>query len=250
VSVERNGPRRTDPVRHWVVLVAVAALSLVAGGLLTRAFGESGSTAPLDVLRQAPIVNGGQVWGGRMQDGVPVGWARSPDGAAMAATDYTVALSQVKVLFDPTKRRLAVHAIAAPEARAGLQRDLDATAAKVAAALTRGVDGGSVDHMDLAKTLFQTVPIRYHLDVYDGTHARVSIWQVGVAGYQDSSLPVQEAWGVTTVQLRWAETDWKETGATVTDGPTPVADETPPTPTPALVSEAQRFVEYHPYPPR
>lgn len=92
--------------------------------------------------------------------------------------------------------------------------------------------------------LFQTIPVRYRVDLYDGAHARISIWQTGVAGYQDSSLPAQEAWGVTTVELRWIEEDWKETGATVQDGPVPVADGTPPTPTPVLVREAQRFKEF------
>jgi hypothetical protein len=236
----------------WVILAAVVVVvSLIVGALLGWAVRGSGLPGPLGAVRQAPVAGDGkQVWSGRLQGGiVPVGWAHSPDGAIWAATSYTVVLSKREVLFDKAKRRLAVDAVAAPEARGQLRRDLDTTAAKVAAALTRGVGGGNTGRVDQGKVLFQTILVRYRLDAYDGTHARVSIWQVGVAGYQGSSLPVQEAWGVTTVQLRWVDMDWKEISATVTDGPTPVAGDAPPTPTPALVDEAQRFKEYHPYPP-
>jgi hypothetical protein len=226
----------------------VAVACLVAGGLLARALGGSGLTASLGVVRQAPIgVVGEPVWSGRMEGGiVPVGWAHSQAGAIAAATNYTAVLSS-ELLFDSAKRRLAVDTIAAPEAREQLQRALDATAKTVAAALTRSMGGAAaVVTLDPEKVLFQTIPVRYRVDLYDGAHARISIWQTGVAGYQDSSLPAQEAWGVTTVELRWVDEDWKETGATVQDGPAPVADETP-TPTPVLIREAQRFKEYRYY---
>jgi hypothetical protein len=180
-----------------------------------------------------------------MQGGiVPVGWAHSPAGAVAAATNYTAVLSS-DLLFDSAKRRLAVDTIAAPEARGRLQRALDATAKTVTLALTRstGATTGS-GTLDMEKVLFQTIPVRYRVDLYDGVHARISIWQTGVAGYQDSSLPAQEAWGVTTVELRWVDQDWKEIGTTVQDGPAPVADDTPPASTEALVREAQRFKEY------
>ena len=234
--------------RLWrIVLAAALLLSLLLGALLDRAFDGSGLAGPLGVVRQAPLADGGeQVWSGRTKGGVvPVGWAHSQAGAIAAATSYTVALSSSEVLFDPAKRRLAIDAIAAPEARVRLQRELDATADTVAVALTRGPPAdNAAATLDPARVIFQAVPVRYRVDLYDSSHARIAIWMTGVAGYQPSGLPVQEAWGVTTVQLRWVHTDWKETSATVQDGPTPVADGTPPTPTPVLVREAQRFKEY------
>ncbi len=244
------GRARGDPQcsRLWrIVLAAALLLSLLLGALLDRAFDGSGLAGPLGVVRQAPLADGGeQVWSGRTKGGVvPVGWAHSQAGAIAAATSYTVALSSSEVLFDPAKRRLAIDAIAAPEARVRLQRELDATADTVAVALTRGPPAdNAAATLDPARVIFQAVPVRYRVDLYDSSHARIAIWMTGVAGYQPSGLPVQEAWGVTTVQLRWVHTDWKETSATVQDGPTPVADGTPPTPTPVLVREAQRFKEY------
>jgi hypothetical protein len=202
---------------------------------------QVGASAPATPVPATAQASGERAWSGRVKGGfVPVGWARSKAGAVGAATNYTTVLSS-EVLFDPAKRRLAVEAIAAPRARAQLLRDLDATARTVAAALTRG-SGASLDP---SKVIFQTIPVRYRVERYDGTHARVAIWTTGVGGYQDSSLPVQEAWGVTTVELSWIDQDWKETSATVQDGPVPVADDSPPTPAPVLVGEAQRFKEFH-----
>lgn len=235
------------------MLVAVTCLTtglavgLAAGVLLGQARGPAGagSAAPLGVW-QAPTGGGrgGQVWSGRMRDGVPVGWAHSPAGAIWAATSYTMALSST-LLFDEAKRRLAVDAIAAPEAHARLQRVLDVMARTVAAALTRGlVDNGPAATLDPAKVILQVIPVRYRLDRYSDSSAQVSIWQTGVAGYKDSSLPAEEAWGVTRVSLRWADTDWKEVSAAVADGPRPTADDARPTPTRAFVGEARRFREY------
>jgi hypothetical protein len=125
-----------------MVLPAVAVACLVAGGLLARALDGSGLTASLGVVRLAPIaVVSEPVWSGRMEGGiVPVVWAHSRAGAIAASTNYTAVLSS-ELLFDSAKRRLAVDAIAAPEARGQLQRALDATAKTVAAALTRSMGG-------------------------------------------------------------------------------------------------------------
>jgi len=202
---------------------------------------EVGASAPATAVPRTAQAAGERAWSGRMKGGlVPVGWAHSEAGAVGAATNYTALLSS-EVLFDPAKRRLAVDTIAAPQARARMQRELEATARTVTAALTRAAGTA----LDPEKVIFQTIPVRYRVELYDGARARIAIWTTGVGGYETSSLPVQEAWGVTTVELVWINRDWKETSATVQDGPVPVADDTPPTPAPVLVGEAQRFKEYH-----
>jgi hypothetical protein len=223
---------------------AAAPSTPAAPGVTTPAAG-AGTSTPATAVPGTAQASGERVWSGRIRGGlVPVGWARSEAGAVGAATNYTAVLSS-EALFDAAKRRLAVEAIAAPEARARLQRELDATARTVAEALTRGAGAKAGAALDPDKVIFQTIPVRYRVERYDGARARIAIWTTGVGGYQDSSLPVQEAWGVTTVELKWIDKDWKETSATVQDGPVPVADDTPPTPAPVLVGEAQRFKEYH-----
>jgi hypothetical protein len=209
---------------------------------------QAARTAPSSAVpSERPLeVNGERVWSGRTVHGVPVGWDHSEAGAVGAATNYTAALASSELMFDAARRVAAVETIAAPQARERLRRDLEDQAKVIAASFFGLQDGDTaLAQVQAGKVVFQTIPVRYRLDAYDGTHARVSIWQTGVGGYQDSSLPPQEAWGMTTVQLQWIDKDWKETGATVSDGPVPVADSNPPTPAPDLIHELQQFKDYH-----
>jgi hypothetical protein len=205
-------------------------------------------TAPSSALPASrPLtVNGERVWSGRTVNGVPVGWDHSEAGAVGAATNYTAALASSELMFDADRRDAAVETVAAPQARDQLRGDLE-DQAKVIAASFFGIQDAdkALAQVQTSKVVFQTIPVRYHLDSYDGTHAQVTIWQTGVGGYQDSSLPPQEAWGMTTVRLQWIDKDWKETGAIVKDGPVPVADSNPPTPAPDLIHEVQQFKDYH-----
>lgn len=205
-------------------------------------------TAPSDAVPAArPLtVNGEQVWSGRTVNGVPVGWDHSEAGAVGAATNYTAALASSELMFDDARRAAAVGTVAAGQVRERLRRDLEDQAKVIAASFFGLQDADkALAQLDPSKVIFQTIPVRYHLDAYDGTHARVTIWQTGIGGYQDSSLPPQEAWGMTTVQLQWIDQDWKETAATVRDGPVPVADTNNPTPAPELIRELQQFKDYH-----
>jgi hypothetical protein len=242
-AVGESGKRLSQACR-WPIVVAAAA-GLAVGALLRWAL--TGLAGPFGVVREVPIpVADQQVWSGRRQGGlVQVGWAHSPAGAIAAATSYTVVLSS-ELLFDAARRDATVDAIAAPQAHERLRRNLEDQAKLIAASLLGIQDADkALARVVASKVVFQTIPVRYHLDAYDGTHARVTIWQTGVAGYQDSSLPPQEAWGSTKVQLQWIDNDWKETDATVTDGPVPAADSDPPTPAPDLIREVQQFTEYH-----
>ncbi len=165
------------------------ALLLFAGGLLIgrwtgvapqspatpRAAAVPQATTPraaATAVPRAAQASGEQVWSGRLEGGfVPVGWARSEAGAVGAATNYTALLSS-EVLFDAARRRVAVDAIAAPQARVRMQRELEATATTVAAALTSGQGAGAA--LDPRKMIFQTIPVRYRVELYDGARARIA----------------------------------------------------------------------------
>jgi hypothetical protein len=222
-----------------------ASATTAAGASAGSAGSAADGAAPAD--RTRPLtVNGEKVWSGRTVSGVPVGWDHSEAGAVGAATNYTSALASSELMFDQASRSAAVAAVAAPSARARLARDLEDQAKVIAASFFGLQDPDkALAQIQQSKVIFQTIPVRYHLDSYDGTRARVSIWQTGIGGYQDSSLPPQEAWGMTTVELQWIDKDWKETRATVKDGPVPVADSNPPTPAPDLIREVRQFKEYH-----
>jgi hypothetical protein len=74
----------------------------------------------------------------------------------------------------------------------------------------------------------------------------VAIWVTSVGGSigGTTTAPIREAWGTTTVNLRWAGGDWKQVDSTTIDGPVPIADVAPPTATPELLGKANEFKEF------
>ena len=173
----------------------------------------------------------------RMQQGVPVGYAHNDAGAVAAATNYVTVLSS-SIILDRDKRHAAIDVVAAPEARARLQRTFDRAVASLAKGL--GVPAGAVDD---GKVVMRAIPVGWRLEQYDARRARVAIWATGVAGTL-AGVPVQEGWGTTTVSLRWVGGDWKQLDTRTTDGPTPIADPATPTAPSELVPTAQQFKEY------
>jgi hypothetical protein len=174
----------------------------------------------------------------RVVANVPVGYAHSRQGAVAAATNYATTMSSPLIL-DAAARHRAVAVLAAPVARAALNRSLDQTVPLIAKGL--GVSSGSGA---ASQVVLRAIPVGWRLEAYDGSTARVAIWATGVGGSLNGT-PVQEGWGVTTIQLVWVDGDWKELGATTTAGPVPLADEQTPTAPSELVPKARAFKEYH-----
>jgi hypothetical protein len=195
--------------------------------------GATATTAPTLAVPSAGAATS-QVGPARSQNGVPVGYQHSAQGAVAAATNYTAVLSS-DLILDPARRQAAIATLAAPEARAGLERAFAQTVPAIAKAL--GDAGGS-------KVVMRFIPVGWRLERYDGATASVSIWATGIGGSLNG-IPVQEGWGITTVELRWTDNDWKETSASTRDGPVPVADDSAPTAASVIVPEAQQFKEYH-----
>jgi hypothetical protein len=176
----------------------------------------------------------------RVTQGVGVGYAHSQQGAVAAAANYTRALSSALIL-DTAKRRAAIDTLAAPEARARLQKTFDQAVASIRAGL--GVSGSAGDG---AQVLLRATPVGWRVEHYDKATARVAIWVTSVGGSVggSGSAPVREGWGTTTVSLRWVDGDWKQVASTTTDGPVPIADVAPPTASGELVSKANEFKEF------
>jgi hypothetical protein len=175
-------------------------------------------------------------------NGVGVGYAHSRQGAVAAAANYTRVLSSALIL-DTARRRQAIDTLAAPEARARLQRTFDQAVASIRQGL--GVTGPAGKD---AQVLLRTTPVGWRVEDYGGGTAKVAIWVTSVGGSigtaPDSSVPVREGWGTTTVTLRWAGGDWKQVASTTVDGPVPIADVAPPTAAPQLVDHASEFKEF------
>jgi hypothetical protein len=182
-----------------------------------------------------------QVGPREVRSGVPVGYQHSRQGAVAAAANYATVLSS-ELILDRSKRRAAIEALAAPETLARQQRAWDQAAALLSKGLGVG-DGGRQD----GTVLLRAVPVGWRLEEYTGDRATVAIWVTSVGGTFTGSpndVPVREAWGTTTVELRWVGGDWKQLKATNTDGPVPIADSATPTAASQLVPEANNFKEF------
>jgi hypothetical protein len=177
----------------------------------------------------------------RVENGVKVGYAHSREGAIAAAANYTTALSS-DLILDPARRKAAIDTLAAPEAKARLQKTFNQAVASLRSGL--GVTGAADDG---AQVLLRGTPVGWRVEEYSDRTARVAIWVTSVGGSiggTDGPVPIREGWGTTTVDLRWAGGDWKQVDSTTTDGPVPIADVAPPTAAPELVSKASEFKEF------
>jgi hypothetical protein len=173
--------------------------------------------------------------------GVPVGYQHSEQGAVAAAANYARVLSSAMIL-DQAKRRAAIQTISAPEALARQQRAFD----QAVALLTKGLGVGQAGAKD-GTVLLRAVPVGWRLEAYTGDRAKVAIWVtsvIGALGGPPQGVPVREAWGTTTVELRWVDGDWKLLNTTTTDGPVPIADTATPTAASQLIPEARDFKEF------
>jgi hypothetical protein len=175
------------------------------------------------------------------QKGVGVGYAHSEAGAVAAAANFTRVLSS-DLLLDTTRRRAAIDVLAAPEARARLQKTFDQAVTSLRQGL--GVTGPAAQD---AEVLLRATPVGWRVEDYRDGSAKVAIWVTSVGGSiggAQGPVPIREAWGTTTVTLRWVGGDWKQVDSTTVDGPVPIADVSPPTAAPELLGTANDFKEF------
>jgi hypothetical protein len=176
----------------------------------------------------------------RYLEGVGVGYAHSQEGAVAAAANFTRVLSS-DLILDEARRRAAIDVLAAPEARSRLQKTFD----QAVVPLRQGLGATGAAGQD-AQVLLRATPVGWRVESYDAGKARVAIWVTSVGGSMGgaTAAPIREAWGTTTVDLRWAGGDWKQVDSTTVDGPVPIADVAPPTAAPELLDKANEFKEF------
>jgi hypothetical protein len=219
---------RGDPVGGATATTAPAA---TAAPPSTAAAAPGTAAAPAEAAAS-------RVGPQRFEAGVGVGYARSQKGAVAAAANYTRVLSS-DLILDKARRRAAINALAAPQAKARLQKTFD----QAVVSLRQGL---GVKEADRAQVLLRATPVGWRVEQYGKGSARVAIWVTSVGGSVGGNVPVpvREGWGTTTVELRWAGGDWKQVDSTTTDGPVPIADVAPPTAAPELVDQANKFKEF------
>jgi hypothetical protein len=158
-----------------------------------------------------PVVN--DAGPSRTEMGVPVGFARTPGGAAAAAVAYTATISQRALFFDAEQAERAVRLVAADAAEDTVVADV---LAQLAAARTP-LEAGT------GTTWWVVQPLAIRSEAYSSDRARVSVWQVRVLSRQGVVVP-QSSWITETVELVWEGGDWRLWSTTQRPGPTPVLD--------------------------
>src|SRR5918993_1064621 len=223
-----------------LLTLVLVAIVLFLGGMVIGRASMTRNDGGAATATSAPAAAATKVGPRRFKAGVGVGYARSQQGAVAAAANYTSVLSS-DLLLDTTRRRAAIDALAAPEAKARLQKTFDQAVVSLRQGL--GVTGGADDG---TQVLLRATPVGWRVENYDNGAAKVAIWVTSVGGSIGGKVPVpiREGWGTTTVTLRWADGDWKQVESTTTDGPVPIADVAPPTADPELVDKANEFKEF------
>ena len=141
------------------------------------------------------------------ENGVPVGYARTEQGAVAAATNFSL-LTTRDELLDVNALTTAMETLASP-----------AWKDEAGAQATNGneflVDRYG-DDADLSGSV-----LRYDIVDYSSDRAVIRLWTVSVAS--GSKRPnVEEVWGTLTVSLVWTDGDWRVEGNESTPGPAPI----------------------------
>lgn len=155
-------------------------------------------------------------------DGIPTGYSRDTQGAQSAAANYTVALGS-DGMYEKDRRDLIVDTVYAPDVADARRGDLDKaySGRELLSGIGLNPDGTVPDGLTFVT---RHNPMGAKVESFGKNDAKVSVWYsalFGLAG-ENSRNPVTESWYTSTLQLRWADGDWKIVNHTQKDGPVPV----------------------------
>jgi hypothetical protein len=186
------------------LLALIALLAVIVGLLIGRASAPSGPSDPTPRPRSGPT---------RMRAGVPVGYARTRDGAAAAVASYQRAFADPAIL-NPAVMRRRIEVVASPD----YAQTMLAANSPGRERLARGPIGQGVGHG--IQTLYVGVPIGYRIESFSRRRARVLTWGFTLLGNASAVAP-RAYFGLTHTDLVWMDDDWKIAGTEASFGPTP-----------------------------
>lgn len=221
------GPRRPPRnSRSLITVVGVVVLLLGAiafanmGGGDSGNGGASGGTAN-NKTGAAPTAATGTKPVPEKNGTIPSGFAHDEQGAQSAAANYAVALGSVD-MFNEDGRHAIVDSVYTPDAAGKLKAPQDAAySADFLDKLGLDADGSAPQGSTFVS---RTVPVGTKVESFGGDTAKVSVWYMGLIGMSGpgSTDPVRTSWKTWTVELTWADNDWKAVSDSQTDGPAPV----------------------------
>lgn len=196
--------------RRGALCGGIFVVGLIAGNLLAAA-------ASPGAVRSRPVAPDPADGAGprSVVDEVPVGFARSPEGAVAAATSYLTTLSERLMALPPPAREAALRRMLSPGAPGDLTAQLGRATASIDGA-RRAAAGGK----GASRAFIRNLPVAYRVRAFTDERASVVVWSNAVWVIDGIATPGQ-AWATTTLELVWAGDDWRLWSVASSDGPTP-----------------------------
>lgn len=144
--------------------------------------------------------------------GVPVGYARTREGAVAAMTNYATVLTDPAFVSDRRRRREILNTIATEEVTRDYEGDANTLTQLADTPLYRDVRAGR-------PTIWTGAPLGYRVERYSDDEAAIFLWSVAVLG--SDRLQPRAVYSSGVSRLRWVRGDWKLAGGTDQDGPVP-----------------------------
>lgn len=200
-TISGAGPARTVAISVVAFLLGMAVRNHLAGG--------SSDPHSADPHQQPPASSAAAPGPRQYVDGIPSGFARTSDGARVAAVHF-VLTGQTVMGMAPTRVPDAIRGMAASGSADAQVTEAQEQLRQIRERLAGG-----------------TAPIRYvqsilasGVDAFTPQRARVSVWSVGVLSRTGVAQP-QAGWTTSTFELVWERDDWRIWDNTITPGPTP-----------------------------
>jgi hypothetical protein len=216
----RRGGRSSS--RSMVTVVGVVALLIAAIAFANRGGDDSApSGTAADKPESAATAPSGQRPVGSKNGGIPTGYARDAQGAQSAAANYAVALVSADILR-PARRTEIIRQVFVADKQATLEERFSrAYTQKFLNNIGLDENGNAAPGRTYVS---RTMPIGTKVTNYSDAGATVEVWCTGVFGTagEDSINPVSSDWFTMTLQLRWADGDWKVDSFSQKEGPAPV----------------------------
>ena len=216
----RRGGRSSS--RSLITVVGVVVLLIAAIAFANRGGGDSGSSDEGgERAEAAPTAASGEQPVETKAGGIPSGFAQDEQGAESAAANYSVVLVSADIV-KPSRRDAIVQQVFVADKVAELKDRMDKA---YSTEFLRNVGLDKNGNAAAGQTyVSRTMPVGTKVTDYSESAATVEVWCTGVFGTagDDSKNPVSNDWFTMTLQLRWADGDWKVDNFSQKEGPAPV----------------------------
>ncbi|WP_407110593.1 hypothetical protein ACE1N8_16480 [Streptomyces sp. DSM 116494] len=217
----RRGTRSSS--RSLVTVVGVVVLLIAAIAFANRGGDDSAAEEGVsgDSPKSAATAPSGKKPVDAKAAGIPSGFAHDRQGAESAAANYAVALVSADIV-KPARRAEIIQQLFVADKQASLKDRFDRAYSKEFLS-----DIGLEENGEAAvgsTYVSRTTPIGTKVTSYADSAATVEVWCSGVFGTagEKTTNPVSSDWFTMTLQLRWADDDWKVDSFSQRDGPAPV----------------------------